>query len=98
MDRLANGVDVAIGRRYVAGGAVDERWPAGRRVMTGRKRIRGLKFNLVSMVTLTLSYGTFLILSALLPSGACIAPSLWDLSGDVVQLFSEFILDVPRDA
>ncbi|MFN7987412.1 MAG: polyprenol monophosphomannose synthase [Thermoanaerobaculia bacterium] len=31
---LANGADVAVGSRWVAGGSVDERWPWGRRALS----------------------------------------------------------------
>lgn len=40
-------------------------WTFADRVMPGRKRIRGLKYNLVSLITLTLSYATFIGLSVL---------------------------------
>ena len=42
-------------------------WTFADRVMPGRKRVRGLKFNLVSLLTLALSYATFVMLSAALP-------------------------------
>jgi len=34
LDRIAGGADVAIGSRYVAGGSLDERWHAGRRLLS----------------------------------------------------------------
>ena len=37
------------------------------RVTVGSKRIRGLMFNLVSLLALAVSYTTFLVLSLLLP-------------------------------
>ena len=45
--RLAEGADVAIGSRYVAGGGVDERWPARRRLLSAAgnqlaRRVAGL--------------------------------------------------------
>ena len=40
-------------------------WTFADRVMHGRKRIRGLRYNLVSLLTLSLSYATFVGLSVL---------------------------------
>ena len=40
-------------------------WTFADRVMSGRKRIRGLRYNLVSLLTLSLSYTTFVGLSVL---------------------------------
>ncbi len=34
LDRLADGADVAIGSRYVAGGSLDPRWHVGRRLLS----------------------------------------------------------------
>lgn len=34
LDRLAEGSDAAIGSRYAAGGGIDERWPARRRMLS----------------------------------------------------------------
>lgn len=34
LDRIADGADVAIGSRYVAGGSLDERWHARRRLLS----------------------------------------------------------------
>ena len=34
LDRVAGGADVAIGSRYVAGGSLDRRWHAGRRLLS----------------------------------------------------------------
>ena len=45
-------------------------WTFADRIMTGRQRVRGLKFNLVSLVALILSYATFVILSVLFPQVA----------------------------
>ena len=42
-------------------------WTFADRALVGRKRIRGLKFNLVSLAGLALSYSTFIVLSMLFP-------------------------------
>jgi dolichol-phosphate mannosyltransferase len=44
-------------------------WTFSKRDMNDRIHIRGLKFNVVSFVALAVSYSTFLLLSALHPSG-----------------------------
>lgn len=43
-------------------------WTFADRVMLGRKRVRGLKYNLVSLVSLAVSYGSFIALSLLFPA------------------------------
>ena len=47
LDRLAEGADAALGSRYVAGGGIDERWPARRRWLSSAgnalaRRLAGL--------------------------------------------------------
>ena len=42
-------------------------WTFGDRVMTSRKSVRGVKFIIVSLVTLLLSYSVFVVLSMLFP-------------------------------
>ena len=42
-------------------------WTFSARVMIGKWIIRGLKYNLVSLLTLVLSYATFVMLSTLFP-------------------------------
>ena len=56
-------------------------WTFADRDLSGRKRIRGLQFNLVSLAALGVSYSTFVILSMLWPTvdplwlqGCAIAP------------------------
>ena len=48
--------------------ALNQRWTFASRSMTGRLPIRGLKFNLVSLLTLAISYTTFLVLSLPFPA------------------------------
>ncbi len=43
------------------------------RAMVGSRRVRGLKFNAVSLLSLVVSYGSFLLLSLLLPH----VPPVW---------------------
>ena len=45
-------------------------WTFSHRDLTGRTRIRGLKFNLVSFVTLGINFATFVSLSVLFPDAA----------------------------
>ena len=42
-------------------------WTFADRALYGRKRVRGIKFNLVSLLSLGVSYATFIALSLLLP-------------------------------
>ena len=58
---------IAIQLSIISNFLLNNYWTFADRVMTGRIRVRGLKFNLVSLVALILSYATFVILSALLP-------------------------------
>lgn len=57
-------------------------WTFGNRSLAGKRRIRGLKYHLVSIATLLLSYGTFVLLSVLFQDvplvilqGCAIAPA-----------------------
>ncbi|MGI9228491.1 MAG: glycosyltransferase [Gammaproteobacteria bacterium] len=45
-------------------------WTFADRVMYGRKRIRGIKYNLVSLLSLAVSYATFIALSLLFPEAS----------------------------
>ena len=42
-------------------------WTFADRDLSGRKRIRGLRFHIVSLVALLVNYSTFVVLSVLLP-------------------------------
>ncbi|MGR3984424.1 MAG: glycosyltransferase family 2 protein [Gammaproteobacteria bacterium] len=81
---------------------INNYWTFAGRVMHGRKRVRGLKFNLVSLLTLALSYATFVMLSAAWPG----ARPVW-LQGCAIlpaMLFNYFLnsswtfRDAGRDA
>ena len=58
---------IAIELSIVSNFLVNNFWTFAERSAAGRKRVRGLKFNAVSLVSLAVSYGTFLALSLLLP-------------------------------
>jgi len=64
---------VAIELSLISNFLINNYWTFGDRVMVGRKRIRGLKFNLVSLISLALSFATFVALSRLFPD----VPSVW---------------------
>ena len=48
-------------------------WTFADRALYGRKRVRGIKFNLVSLLSLGVSYTTFIVLSLLLPHAPLVA-------------------------
>ncbi len=56
---------IAIQLSIISNFLLNNYWTFAERALVGRNRIRGLKFNLVSLMTLSLSYGTFILLSAL---------------------------------
>ena len=58
---------IAIELSIISNFLMNNYWTFADRVMSGRKRIRGLKFHLVALATLALSYATFVGLSMLLP-------------------------------
>ncbi len=49
---------------------INNYWTFGYRDIPTRKRIRGLKYNVVSIATLAVSLGTFVMLSVVLPQGS----------------------------
>ena len=64
---------IAIELSIISNFLINNYWTFADRELTGRRRIRGLKFNLVSLLALTVSYGSFLLLSLLLPR----VPPVW---------------------
>ena len=58
---------IAIEISIVSNFLMHNYWTFADRNMTGRKRVRGLKYNVVSLATLTLSYATFVGLSLFFP-------------------------------
>lgn len=61
---------VAIEASIVWNFLLNNYWTFRHRTMTSRKRIRGLKFNAVSLLTLAMSFSTFLLLSMAYPGGS----------------------------
>ncbi len=73
---------VAIELSIISNFLLNNYWTFRDRALADKKRVRGLKYNLVSLVTLMLSYGTFVLLSSLFPAvpsiilqGCAIAPA-----------------------
>lgn len=64
---------IAIEVSIISNFLINNYWTFADRVMVGRYYIRGLKFNLVSLGTLTLSYATFVLLLTLFPT----VPPVW---------------------
>ena len=58
---------IAIELSIVSNFLMHNYWTFAGRTMTGRKRVRGLKYNVVSLATLALSYATFVGLSIPFP-------------------------------
>ena len=64
---------IAIELSIISNFLINNYWTFADRELTGRRRIRGLKFNVVSLLALAVSYGSFLLLSLLLPR----VPPVW---------------------
>ena len=64
---------IAIELSIISNFLINSHWTFADRELAGGRRIRGLKFNLVSLLALAVSYGSFLLLSLLLPR----VPPLW---------------------
>lgn len=58
---------LAIELSIISNFLINNYWTFAERALVGRKRIRGLKFNIISLMTLGVSYGTFIVLSTLFP-------------------------------
>ena len=58
---------IAIELSIISNFLINNHWTFADRDLGGAKRIRGLKFNVVSLLSLAVSYGTFLVLSLVLP-------------------------------
>ena len=61
---------IAIELSIVSNFLMNERWTFADRVMTGRKRVRGLMFNAAALAALALSYATFVGLSIPFPQAS----------------------------
>ena len=73
---------IAIEISIICNFLLNNYWTFADRALSGRKRLRGLRFQLVSLLALGLSYSTFLVVSVLLPQvepvwlqGCAIAPA-----------------------
>ena len=73
---------IAIELSIISNFLLNNYWTFGSRELTGKRRVRGLKYHLVSLVSLMLSYGTFVLLSVLfhdvplvILQGCAIAPA-----------------------
>ena len=88
---------IAIKLSIISNFLINNHWTFADRDLGGAKRIRGLKFNVVSLLSLAVSYGTFLLLSLGLRQ---VAP-VW-LQGLAIaprrtgELLSQFLLDISR--
>ena len=58
---------IAIELSIISNFLINSHWTFADRALVKGKRIRGLKFNVVSLLSLAVSYGAFLLLSLLLP-------------------------------
>ena len=58
---------IAIELSIISDFLIHNYWTFADRDLAGAKRIRGLKFNVVSLLSLAVSYGTFVVLSLMLP-------------------------------
>ena len=81
---------VAIELSIVSNFLINNYWTFGDRVLSGRKRIRGLKYNVVSLVTLAAGYGTFAGLATLLPQAP---PVLMQGCGIVPSMLCNYFLN-----
>ncbi len=73
---------IAIELSIISNFLLNNYWTFRYRALAEKKRVRGLKYHFVSLLTLLLSYGTFVLLSFLFPDvplvilqGCAIAPA-----------------------
>ena len=81
---------IAIEASIVSNFLLNNYWTFRERKSRTRKRIKGLKFNAVSLVALGISYGTFVLLSALFPDTA---PQVHQLIGIVPATAVNYFLN-----
>ncbi len=81
---------IAIQASIVGNFLLNNWWTFRERQLTGRFVIRSLKFNLVSLVSLAISYGTFLIASRLLPD---LPPQVPQLLGIIPAIAINYFLN-----
>lgn len=81
---------IAIELSIISNFLLNNYWTFRRRQTRDRTRIKGLKFNLVSLVSLVVSYTTFIIASHLLPA---LSPQVHQALGIVPALFLNYFLN-----
>ena len=81
---------VAIELSIITNFLLNNFWTFSERDMNDKIHIRGLKFNIVSFAALGVSYGTFLVLSALDPSGI---PQVHQAAGIVPATLINYFLN-----
>ncbi|HWJ06465.1 MAG TPA: glycosyltransferase family 2 protein [Steroidobacteraceae bacterium] len=81
---------IAIETSIVTNFLFNNYWTFRARRGNGRTRIRGLKFNLVSLLSLCVSYGTFVVLSVLFPA---VPPQWHQLAGIVPATLINYLLN-----
>ncbi len=79
---------IAIQLSIISNFLINNYWTFADRVMVGRKRVRGIRFNLVSLLALVLSYATFLLLSALFPQVSLVWLQGWGILPAVLVNYS----------
>ena len=63
---------IAIELSIITNFLINNYWTFADRVVIGTKRIRGLKYNFISLLTLALSFFTFIVLSFLFPQASLV--------------------------
>jgi dolichol-phosphate mannosyltransferase len=81
---------IAIELSIVSNFLLNNYWTFKERRTKDRVRIRGVKFNLVSLVSLAVSFGTFVVLSALFPAAP---PQLHQFIGIVPAVLVNYFLN-----
>ena len=81
---------IAIEASIVSNFLLNNYWTFRERTSRTRKRIKGLKFNAVSLVALAISYGTFVLLATLFPDTA---PQIHQLIGIVPATAVNYFLN-----
>ncbi len=81
---------IAIEASIISNFYLNHKWTFRWRTSIDRLEIKGLKFNVVSLVSLLLSYATFVILAT---SHADVAPQIWQMVGIVPAVLVNYLLN-----
>lgn len=81
---------IAIELSIVSNFLLNNYWTFRWRKTMDRTRVRGLKFNMVSLLSLVVSYGTFILLSSLFPH---VAPQIHQLIGIIPAMLVNYFLN-----